>query len=109
MVFLSYDAFAALFRNGEFGIGVGTVVLFINAGLLAGYTFGCHSFRHLIGGHDDCMSCGKNTMKFKAWKRATWFNERHMLFAWCSLIWVGLSDAYVRLVSMGIIHDYNTW
>jgi hypothetical protein len=32
-------------------------------------------------------------------------NERHMLYAWISLFGVGLSDLYVRLLSMGIIHD----
>ena len=28
-----------------------------------------------------------------------------MLFAWISLIWVGLTDVYVRLLSMGVIRD----
>jgi hypothetical protein len=28
-----------------------------------------------------------------------------MLFAWLSLFWVGFSDLYVRLCSMGIWHD----
>jgi hypothetical protein len=106
---LYYDAFVAFFRDGEFGVGVGTIVLFVNASLLASYTFGCHSFRHLIGGKSDCMSCGKNTVRFNLWKRATWFNERHQLFAWASLFWVAFTDVYVRLVSMGVIHDYNTW
>ena len=106
---LYYDSFLALQRNGEFGIGVGTVVLFINATLLGAYTFRCHSFRHLVGGFDDCMSCGQNTVKYGMWRRATWLNERHMLFAWVSLVWVMLTDVYVRLVSMGIIHDFNTW
>lgn len=106
---LYYDAFVAFSRDGELGVGVGSLVLLTNATLLACYTFGCHSFRHIIGGHDDCMSCGKNTVKFSMWKRATWFNERHMIFAWSSLIWVALTDAYVRLVSMGVITDYNTW
>ena len=31
-----------------------------------------------------------------------------MQCAWISLFWVGFSDLYVRLVSMGIITDYNT-
>jgi hypothetical protein len=35
----------------------------------------------------------------------TRLNERHMLFAWISLIWVGLTDVYVRLLSMGVIRD----
>jgi len=40
---------------------------------------------------------------------ASWFNGRHMLFAWMSLVWVGCTDLYVRLVSMGVIKDLNTW
>jgi len=28
-----------------------------------------------------------------------------MLWAWVSLFWVGFSDLYVRLCSMGIWHD----
>ncbi len=106
---LYYDAFVAFFRNGEFGFGVGTFVLLLNATLLGGYTFGCHSFRHIIGGHDDCMSCGRNTFKYGAWRKANWLNARHMYFAWCSLVWVGFTDFYVRAVSMGLITDLNTW
>ena len=55
------------------------------------------------------MSCGKATVQYKAWKGASWFNSRHMLFAWLSLVWVGFTDLYVRLVSMGVIQDLNTW
>ena len=47
----------AFFRNGEFGVGVGSIILLINPILLGAYTFGCHSFRHLIGGKMDCFSC----------------------------------------------------
>ncbi len=107
---LYYDAFQALFKDGQFGIGVGTIVLFLNATLLGSYTVGCHSFRHLIGGHDDCMSCeGQGSLKLSAWRRASWFNARHAKFAWISLFGVGLTDVYVRLVSMGVITDLNTW
>ena len=107
--FLSYDAIAAFSKDGELGIGVGTIILTINAVLLACYTFGCHSFRHLVAGHDDCMSCGQETAKYGAFKKISWLNERHMNFAWASLIWVGFTDVYVRLVSMGVITDLNTW
>ncbi len=65
---LAYDAFLAFFREGRFGVGVGTLILCINPILIGGYTFGCHSFRHLIGGHDDCMSCGQQTLRHGAWK-----------------------------------------
>jgi hypothetical protein len=103
------DGFAALFKDGKLGVGVGTLVLLINATLLAGYTFGCHSFRHLVGGKHDCMSCGKQTVRYGLWKRASWLNERHMRFAWMSLFWVAFTDVYVRLVSMGVVRDFNTW
>ena len=106
---LYFDAAMAFVRDGVFGVGVGSVVLLLNATFLAGYTFGCHSFRHLIGGGKDCMSCGQATVRYGLWRRATWFNERHMRFAWLSLFWVGFSDLYVRLVSMGAIVDLNTW
>jgi len=108
---LSYDAFLAFFNNGRFGIGIGTVILTINPILLGCYTFGCHSIRHLIGGNLDCYSCSLYTDKVShsSWKIVTFLNRRHQLFAWLSLIWVGLSDVYVRLVSMGVITDLNTW
>ena len=46
-------------------------------------------------------------MKFKLWNFSSWFNGRHMLFAWMSLFWVGFSDFYVRMCSMGIWHDFR--
>ena len=110
IVILYYDAFIAFFRAGEFGIGVGSLVLLTNATLLAGYTFGCHSFRHLIGGKLDCYSCGHSAgIRQGAWQKASILNRNHMFWAWCSLFWVGFTDLYVRLVSMGIVTDLNTW
>jgi hypothetical protein len=108
-VILFYDAFVAFFKDGEFGIGVGSIVLTINAVLLALYSFGCHSFRHLIGGGDNAMSCGEMTLKYGAWRKATWCNSKHMQIAWMSLGWVTFTEFYVRMVSMGYIHDFNTW
>jgi hypothetical protein len=110
ILFLAWDALISFKRNGEFGIGVGSIILTLNVVLIAGYTFGCHSFRHLIGGRKDCMSaCGKPTAALSGWKTVSWFNARHMQFAWVSLIWVMVTDLYVRLVSMGVITDLNTW
>ena len=40
----------------SFGIGVGTLVLAVNVMLLGGYTLGCHSLRHLVGGYLDQLS-----------------------------------------------------
>ncbi len=110
LVCLWYEGLAAFFKDGKFGIGVGTVVMLVNAGLLTGYTFGCHSWRHLIAGRLDCMTCdGAPTTSYKLWKKSSWLNARHMLFAWLSLFWVVFTDVYIQLVSRGVITDLNTW
>jgi hypothetical protein len=110
LVCLWWEGIAAFFRDDRFGIGVGTVVMLINAGLLTGYTFGCHSWRHLIGGRLDCFTCnGAASHGYRMWKGSSWLNERHMAFAWLSLVWVAFTDLYIYLVSAGIIRDLNTW
>jgi hypothetical protein len=110
LVALWGEAFQAFFRHGEFGIGVGTVMMTVNAALLSSWTFGCHSWRHLVGGRHDCFSCPRaRSGRYAAWQFSTWLNERHMLFAWCSLVWVALTDVYVYLVSSGMLRDANTW
>ncbi len=108
---LSYDAVLSFFRAGKFGVGVGSIILTINPILLGCYTFGCHSFRHLLGGKHDCMSCpgGISKLRHGAYQKVSWLNRNHKLFAWMSLIWVGSTDLYVRLVSHGVITDLNTW
>jgi hypothetical protein len=106
---LGKDAVESFFLHGKFGVGVGSIIITINVILIACYTFGCHSLRHLIGGRSDCMSCGKNTLQYSSWKGVSWFNARHAQFAWASLLWVMVTDVYVRLVSMGVITDLNTW
>jgi hypothetical protein len=98
--------FATASGGTEFGVGVGTLVLLVNTVLLSAFTFGCNSLRHLVGGGTDCFSCAKGgKAKYGLWRFVTLFNERHMLWAWCSLFSVGLADLYVRLLSMGVIHD----
>ena len=106
VVILSYDAVLSFIWPDGFGIGVGSLVLTINALLIAGFTFGCNSLRHLVGGNVDCYSCQAFGMtRFRLWRLVTKFNEHHMLWAWLSLFWVGFTDLYIRLVSMGIITD----
>lgn len=110
LVCLWMEGFAAFFKQGRFGIGVGTVVMLINASLLSAYTFGCHSWRHLIGGRLDCFTCEHRTSPlYPVWRGSTWFNVRHMTFAWFSLVWVVFTDVYIYLVSTGTIRDLNTW
>jgi hypothetical protein len=103
VVFLWHDAILAFDFGGRFGMGAGTLVLLVNAALLTLYSISCHSCRHLCGGHLDVFS--KTPTRHTLWRAISRLNERHMLLAWISLIWVGLTDVYVRLLSMGVIRD----
>ena len=115
LCFLAHDAFMSFFRGGQFGVGVGSLILTLNPILLGTYTFGCHAWRHLVGGKKDCFSCDASnhakgtTQSYGIWRRVSWLNERHMFFAWISMIWVGWTGLYVRLVASGAIHDFSTW
>ena len=88
-----------------FGIGMGTLVLAANSALLTGYTLGCHSFRHLVGGRLDQFS--KRPGQLKLYDTACKFNCDHSKWAWASLFGVALADVYVRLCSMGMISDWR--
>jgi hypothetical protein len=103
LVFLASDAWKALWFPDGFGVSLGTIVLTMNVILLGAYTLGCHSLRHLVGGR--LVQISQKPVQYKAYTGVSWLNRRHMLFAWCSLVWVGLSDVYVRLCAMNIIHD----
>ncbi len=111
IVILSYDAWRALWFidpvTGEeaLGLGVGTLVLTVNVILLGGYTLGCHSLRHLVGGGLDVLF--DKPVRRTAHACVGCLNKRHMLFAWMSLFWVAFTDLYVRLCSMGIWVDWR--
>lgn len=106
LAFLWKDAIVAFNFDGKFGMGVGTVVLLVNILLLTTYTLSCHSLRHLAGGRLDCFSCATfGRPQYKMWGFLSMLNERHMLWAWASLISVGLADFYIRMVASGAIVD----
>jgi hypothetical protein len=108
LCFLWYDAITAFWFEGQFFVGVGTLVLVVNVTLLSLYTLSCHSWRHLIGGKLDCFSCTAfNKTRHGFWKKTSVLNERHMLFAWISMLSVGFADFYVRLVASGAIKDLS--
>ncbi len=89
----------------SFGIGVGTIILFVNTVLLSLYVYSCHAFRHFIGGRIDCIECGtKEKIQHKGWDLVTRINERHGTWFWLSLGTVMLADFWVRLLSWGTIH-----
>ena len=111
LVVLTYDVWVAMWFTDpgtgaqRFGIGVGTLVLATNVVLLSGYTFGCHSLRHLVGGRLDQFST--HPAQARVYGAACRFNGHHMKWAWGSLFSVALADLYVRLLSMGVITDWR--
>jgi hypothetical protein len=105
IVILAYDAYEAFHFSNGIGVGVGTIILTMNVFLLGSYTLGCHSLRHLVGGRKDVLS--NKPVQHALWRWVSRLNTRHMMFAWFSLFWVGFSDFYVRMCSMGIFTDYR--
>ena len=94
-----------------FGVGLGSMLLVVNAFLLMMYTFSCHSFRHCVGGGLDCFSCTAWTRTRKRlWDRDLGLEcISHRLWAWSSLVWIVFTDstsAWSRTMS---ISDPNTW
>jgi hypothetical protein len=105
-VILTYDAVRAFRQPGlGFGVTIGTIVLSLNAILLWMYSLSCHACRHLFGGH--VKSFRAHRLRHWFWKWMTPLNARHMNLAWVSLIFVGLTDVYVRLVASGALTDYK--
>jgi hypothetical protein len=110
LLILLHDVWQALWftdaaGHTSFGIGVGTLVLAINLALLGGYTLGCHSMRHVIGGYLDRLA-GRPVRRL-AYDCSSCLNRGHMLWAWCSLCSVLFADLYIRLCSMGIWTDWR--
>ncbi|OGL31541.1 MAG: succinate dehydrogenase, partial [Candidatus Rokubacteria bacterium RIFCSPLOWO2_12_FULL_69_21] len=103
LIFLWYDAIYAFIFDGRFGIGLGSIIMVVNVALLSMYSFSCHSCRHLCGGCLDTFS--SSPLRYRLWRMVTGQNERHMLWAWLSLVSVALTDVYIRLLSVGILRD----
>lgn len=112
IAFLTYDVFWATqfpvapgADETRFGIGLGTVIMAGNIVLVALYTFGCHAFRHLVGGAVDVFS--KHKARKKAWDCVTWCNKRHGLWAYLSMYSMVATDLYIRLCAAGVITDWR--
>jgi len=101
---LTYDAVRSYHLNGGgWGVSVGSLVLTVNAVLLWLYSLSCHACRHLCGGQ--VKSFHAHPIRYKLWKFLTPLNAKHMNFAWASLVFVALTDVYVRLVASGAFSD----
>jgi hypothetical protein len=102
---LTFDTVLA-FRNAdhEWGhAGLGTLIMLVNVVLLWGYTLGCHSCRHVVGGRLRHFS--KHPVRYRLWTLVSRLNARHAQWAWLSLFSVALTDLYVYLLATGTISD----
>ena len=104
-VILTWDAVVA-FRNseGQWGhMGLGTVILTVNAIALWLYTLSCHSCRNAVGGRITHFS--KHPVRYQMWTFISKLNAHHMRWAWVSLCTVVLADFYVYLLASGHATD----
>jgi hypothetical protein len=103
-VLLTYDV-AQAFRgpDGDFGFGLGTLIMLVNVVLIWAYTLSCHSCRHITGGRLKHFS--RHPVRYWIWTQISKLNVRHMQFAWASLGTLMLVDLYIWLVSAGVFSD----
>ncbi len=108
---LGYDVWKALWfpdpatGTTHFGIGIGTLLLLLNVVCLSGYTLGCHSLRHMLGGFRDQFSSKRG---FRTpYACVSCLNRVHNRWAWVSLFTVAISDLYIRLCATGVLTDFR--
>jgi hypothetical protein len=102
---LTYEAILS-FRNaeGEWGhMGLGTLILLVNAILIMTYTISCHSCRHIVAGRLNHFS--RHPLRYRMWTFVSKLNSRHMALAWVSMYSIMFADFYVRMVAKGVITD----
>ena len=106
---LSFDVYLATQfhegNNDNFGISIGTLVLAMNVFLLSGYTLGCHSFRHMVGGIKNRFGGSSGKAAEACWKACSGLNKHHNKWAIFSLFWVMFSDFYVYMCTTGVWND----
>jgi hypothetical protein len=101
---LTYDAIEAFRFPGGIGMGIGTVILIVNAVFIWAYQLGCHACRHLTGGN--LRKFSNAPVRLWIWTNLTTpLNKHHQLFAWLSLGSIVASDLYVYLVASGTFTD----
>ena len=103
--FFYYDFYVSLAFQDS--LRIGSLVLLANALALTAWTLSCHAFRHLIGGNIDCYSCKPaGATRKKIFDVQTWWNARHEMIAWISLLTIFFADLYLRALSAGLPVDY---
>jgi hypothetical protein len=100
----TYDAILAFWRtDGEFGLGLGNIILLVNVFYLWCYSLSCHSCRSIIGGRLNHFS--KHPLRYKFWQFVSRLNAKHMQYAWITLATLAFTDFYIMAVAAGWIPD----
>jgi len=100
----TYDAVLAFHgRDGGFGIGLGTIIIWINVAMLAGYTLSCHACRHVMGGRLKHFS--QHPLRYRMWTLVSKLNGKHGTFAMASLVTVITTDFYIMALSANWFSD----
>ena len=77
--------------------------MLVNVVAVWGYSFSCHSCRHITGGRLKHFS--KHPVRYWTWTQISKLNKHHMAFAWISLTTLMLTDLYIMLVASGAFSD----
>jgi hypothetical protein len=106
-VILTYDVVLAFGpAEGESSgihMGLGTLLMLVNVVFIWGYTLGCHSCRHIMGGRLRHFS--KHPIRYRFWTLASKLNAKHANFAWYSLFSIAIVDLYIYLLSADVFSD----
>jgi hypothetical protein len=89
--------------DGGIGMGLGTLIIWINLVMLWLYTLSCHACRHIVGGR--LKNFSKHPWRYRYWTFVSKLNPRHGSYAMISLFTVIFTDAYIMSVSAGWISD----
>ena len=103
-LFNLYDAVLAFHGvGGGFGIGIGTIIIWVNLTMLTLYTLSCHACRHIVGGR--LRSFSAHPWRYRYWTWVSRLNTRHGRFAMISLFTVIATDFYIAAVAGGLFAD----
>lgn len=109
IVMLAWDAWKGFWwldnGNLHFGVGVGTLIMWANVALIASYTLGCHSLRHIVGGFKDRLT--GQPIRAACYTQCSRLNARHGTLAKWSMFSVAFTDFYIRMVAGGYITDWR--
>jgi hypothetical protein len=105
MVFLTWDTVNAFRFEDGWHVNVGSLVFLVMIATMSLYMLSCHSCRHVIGGNLNSFS--DHPLRYRSWKFVTRLNRQHGPYALASLLWIPVTDIYVRLLASNAITDFR--